>query len=138
MSVLESLQPIYEWFIADHWLWSVLGFTGTIFFSGRFLLQWYVSEKLGKSVIPIQFWYLSFCGGVLNVIYALHIMKWPIILGFLPTPFIAWRNLRLIKRHARELEAKLAAEEGTEILEGPIELESRDNASLELQSASGR
>lgn len=138
MPILEQLRPVYEWFIADHWMWSVLGFTGTLFFSGRFLLQWYVSERLGKSVIPVQFWYLSFCGGVLNVIYAFHIMKWPIILGFLPTPFIAWRNLRLIKKHNLEQARKLAEESGTEILEKPVDLPHDAEPPMELQSANGR
>ncbi|MBW2040244.1 MAG: lipid-A-disaccharide synthase N-terminal domain-containing protein, partial [Deltaproteobacteria bacterium] len=39
----------------------------------RFLIQWVVSEKKGKSVIPIYFWYLSLLGGLTLLTYAIHI-----------------------------------------------------------------
>ena len=34
----------------------------------RFLVQWIYSEKHKESVIPIQFWYLSICGGIILLI----------------------------------------------------------------------
>lgn len=113
---LEFMRPFYNWLTAEHWAWSLLGFAAAALFSGRFLLQWYVSERLGKSVIPVQFWYFSLGGGILYFIYALHVMKWPVILMAAPTAFIAWRNLQLIRKHHR---SHTKEEEGTEILEEP-------------------
>ncbi len=40
------------------WLYP-LGFIAGIAFAGRFLIQWYVSEKAKKSIVPRVFWQLS-------------------------------------------------------------------------------
>ena len=40
-------------------IFMVIGFLGQGLFASRFIIQWIYSEKKGKSVIPIQFWYLS-------------------------------------------------------------------------------
>ena len=57
------------WFGQEHRLfglnWSyltILGFLGNAIFSTRFLVQWIASEKRGKSVIPVSFWYWSIAG----------------------------------------------------------------------------
>jgi len=52
--------------------WSylvILGFIGQFVFGARFLVQWIVSEKKKRSVVPISFWYLSILGGVLLGLY---------------------------------------------------------------------
>ena len=79
--------------------WTIFGLTGNIMFTSRFVVQWYASEKLKQSVIPKNFWHLSFLGGVINLIYALHIGAIPFILGSLLPPVVAARNLILISRH---------------------------------------
>jgi len=117
----DTIRAVSDWFIADHWLWTAWGLAGQALFTGRFVLQWWVSEKLGKSVIPVQFWYFSLFGGIMIFIYSLHVTKLPFILGSVATPLIAWRNLRLIRKHRQELAAKLAAKEsGTEILDESV------------------
>jgi lipid-A-disaccharide synthase-like uncharacterized protein len=78
--------------------WTLFGLLGNALFTSRFVVQWYVSEKLGQSVIPKNFWHLSLVGGVIQLIYALHIGAIPIILGYLLPPVIAARNLILINR----------------------------------------
>lgn len=79
-------------------LWTVFGLIGNFIFSSRFFVQWYVSEKLGRSVIPISFWYLSMVGSIVTSIYAIHLGSVPYILGVLPPTFIYARNLFLIAK----------------------------------------
>ena len=38
----------------------------------RFLVQWLMSERARKSVMPVQFWYFSIGGGVIVLAYAIH------------------------------------------------------------------
>ena len=71
-------------------------------FASRFVVQWYVSEKLKRSVIPVQFWYLSIAGSIMMLIYAVYIGKVPLILGFLFPTVIYIRNLMLIRKGRRE------------------------------------
>jgi lipid-A-disaccharide synthase-like uncharacterized protein len=82
--------------------WTVLGLTGNLMFTSRFVVQWYVSERLKKSVIPGNFWRLSFIGGVINLVYAVHIGAIPFILGSILPPVIAARNLMLIAKNRRD------------------------------------
>ncbi len=65
------------------------------------MIQWYVSERLKQSVIPVQFWYLSIAGSVMMLIYAIYIGKVPLILGFLFPTIIYVRNLMLINKNKR-------------------------------------
>ena len=83
-------------------LWTLFGLAGNVMFTSRFVVQWYASEKLKQSVIPKNFWHLSMVGGVIQLIYALHIGYVPVILGYLLPPVIAARNLMLISRHERQ------------------------------------
>jgi lipid-A-disaccharide synthase-like uncharacterized protein len=78
--------------------WLIVGFIGQIFFSLRFLVQWIASEKKGKSVIPIHFWYLSLLGGLTLLSYAIHIKDPVFIVGQSMGSFIYIRNLILIYR----------------------------------------
>lgn len=62
---------LWNW-LASHFNVLVLfGLLGQALFMGRFLAQWWVSEKAGRSVIPEVFWYFSLAGGVVLFIYAL-------------------------------------------------------------------
>ena len=81
--------------------WTYFGLTANLLFASRFVVQWYVSEKLKRSVIPVQFWYLSICGSVMMLIYAIYIGKVPLILGFLFPTIIYIRNLMLIRKNKR-------------------------------------
>src|ERR1051325_2109242 len=53
-------------------LWVLLGFLAQFFFTMRFAVQWIASERVGKSVIPIAFWWFSIGGGLLLLVYALY------------------------------------------------------------------
>lgn len=86
--------------IPDVW-WLVLGFSGQLAFSARFLVQWLVSEARRESVIPIPFWYLSLVGGSLLFIYAIHRKDPVFIVGQGAGIFIYTRNLVLISRRRK-------------------------------------
>ena len=79
--------------------WTLFGLTGNLMWTSRFVVQWYASEKLKQSVIPKNFWHLSLVGGVIQLVYALHLGAVPVVLGAILPPVIAARNLMLIARH---------------------------------------
>jgi lipid-A-disaccharide synthase-like uncharacterized protein len=49
----------------------IFGFAGQFIFFLRFAVQWFASERRGRSHIPIAFWYLSLAGGAMSFVYAL-------------------------------------------------------------------
>lgn len=58
----------------------MLGFVAQAMFTGRFLVQWIESERQGKSVIPIAFWFFSIAGGLLLFAYAFY-RRDPVFIG---------------------------------------------------------
>ena len=79
----------------------VLGFVGQALFAGRFLVQWWKSERLGRSVVPLSFWLLSVAGGVLMLGYAILRRDPVFILGQAGGLIVYVRNLVLIRRWAQ-------------------------------------
>ncbi len=86
-------------------IWLGIGFFAQLMFSARFLVQWLASERAGKSIVPLLFWYLSIAGSTLLLAYAIHRKDPVFILGQSVGTFIYSRNLYLIRR-----EKKAAAE----------------------------
>ncbi len=77
-------------------IFMIIGFLGQGLFASRFIVQWIYSEKKGKSLIPIQFWYLSIFGGLGLLVYAISRQDPVIIIGQIFGIFIYSRNLYLI------------------------------------------
>ena len=77
-------------------LFLTIGFLGQGLFASRFIVQWIYSEKIGRSTIPIIFWYLSIFGGLGLLTYAIFRKDPVIITGQLFGIFIYLRNLILI------------------------------------------
>ena len=77
-------------------IFLIIGFTGQGLFASRFIIQWLYSEKLGKSSIPVIFWYLSIFGGIGLLTYAIFRQDPVIIVGQTFGIFIYIRNLYLI------------------------------------------
>jgi len=88
-------------------LWLAFGFLAQAMFFGRFLLQWIVSERERKSVIPVGFWWLSLTGGIMLFSYAVHRRDPVFIVGQAMGVLIYLRNLYFIylKRPKRKTEA---------------------------------
>ncbi|MEE9219744.1 MAG: lipid-A-disaccharide synthase N-terminal domain-containing protein [Acidobacteriota bacterium] len=78
-------------------LWIAIGFLGQIFFSARFLVQWWTSERRKRSVVPVSFWYFSLAGGLTLLMYALHRQDPVFIAGQAVGSLIYLRNLALIR-----------------------------------------
>ena len=77
----------------------IIGFTGQFLFASRFVFQWIYSERIGKSTIPLIFWYLSIFGGLGLLTYAIFRKDPVIITGQAFGIFIYLRNLVLIYRN---------------------------------------
>ena len=76
--------------------WVIFGLLGQIIFSLRFIIQWIVSERKGESHIPLPFWYLSLAGGLVLLIYAIHIKDPVFTMGQSVGLVVYIRNLMLI------------------------------------------
>jgi lipid-A-disaccharide synthase-like uncharacterized protein len=81
--------------------WLVLGFTAQALFSARFLVQWLASEKAGKSVVPLLFWYFSLVGSSLLLIYSVYRKDPVFIIGQSTGILIYTRNLHFIRREKK-------------------------------------
>ena len=82
--------------------WVLLGFAAQACFTARFAVQWLASERAGKSVIPIAFWWCSIGGGLLLLIYALYRRDPVFILGQGFGVFVYLRNLQFVLRERRK------------------------------------
>lgn len=97
---------LYDVFVAKFDLWLAFGIVAQILFAMRFIVQWIASEKAGKSVMPIAFWFFSMAGGTLTLIYGLVKREPVIIMGQALSIFIYIRNLQLIIKDSRRRKAE--------------------------------
>lgn len=79
-------------------IWVSIGLLGQLIFASRFIVQWIASERVGQSVVPVVFWYLSIMGSGVVLAYGLHKADPVIILGQMPGVLVYSRNLWLIHR----------------------------------------
>ena len=89
---------LHDVFVTNLDWWVVLGFAAQALFTMRFLVQWLASERAGRSVIPLAFWWFSIGGGLLLLVYALY-RKDPVFIagqGF--GVFVYLRNLYFVLR----------------------------------------
>ena len=79
-------------------LWVAFGLAGQLLFGSRFIVQWIASERKKVSYIPIVFWYLSLSGGIITLIYAIHIRDTVFTIAQGAGLMVYLRNLMLIYR----------------------------------------
>jgi lipid-A-disaccharide synthase-like uncharacterized protein len=89
----------FDWFYRDTRGWDAFGLVGNLLFGSRFVVQWLHSERHKRVIVPPIFWHLSFWGSIVALIYAFHVDKLPLILGYLFLPFLYARNLKLLRRN---------------------------------------
>ena len=77
-------------------IWLIIGFIGQTIFASRFLIQWIVSERASKSIIPNIFWWISIVGSLILLSYAIHKQDPVFIVGQSCGFLIYSRNLYLI------------------------------------------
>ncbi len=83
-------------------VWMVIGFLGQACFSARFLVQWLASERQGKSIVPVAFWYFSLAGGAILLVYAIARRDPVFITGQASGLFIYLRNLHFLRKEKRQ------------------------------------
>ncbi|NEW93110.1 lipid-A-disaccharide synthase N-terminal domain-containing protein [Rhodopseudomonas sp. BR0M22] len=97
---------LYDVFVAKFDFWLAFGLIAQLLFTARFLVQWISSERAGKSVVPMAFWFFSMGGGLMTLIYGIAKREPVIILGQAMATIIYVRNIMLIiKSHARGSES---------------------------------
>lgn len=92
-------------------VWVCVGFLGQGAFFGRMFIQWLVSEREKRSVVPEVFWWLSLLGGVTLFAYFAWRQDIVGVLGQTSGVVIYARNIRLIRKRLRR-EAREAAKAG--------------------------
>lgn len=81
--------------------WVIIGMIGQLMFTMRFVLQWFASEKVQKSVVPTSFWIFSILGGSIVLAYAIHKQDPVFIIGQSVGLLIYFRNLHFTFRERR-------------------------------------
>ena len=98
------IQAAVDWFGVDSGYevtWIVIGLAGQLLFSARFIIQWIASEREGRSIIPMAFWYFSIGGGLTLLAYAIYRQDPVFMLGQSTGVLIYGRNLYLIHGERR-------------------------------------
>ena len=85
-------------------LWMMFGLSGQLIFFSRWLIQWIISERNSKSVIPTPFWWFSLFGGLITFFYAYHISSFPFMLAQFTGIIIYTRNIYLIMKASKNHE----------------------------------
>jgi lipid-A-disaccharide synthase-like uncharacterized protein len=100
--MLESVQSFLGVSSSAELTWVMVGLIGQLAFTARFVVQWIASERIGRSTIPVAFWYCSIIGGAILLSYAIYRRDPVFILGQSMGVVIYARNLWLIRRERLE------------------------------------
>lgn len=95
---LFPLLHVETW--TEFW-WVVFGLSAQAMFMMRFVVQWLASERAGRSIVPVAFWYFSVAGGVMLFAYAVYRRDPVFVLGQSLGLVIYFRNLWLIHGEKR-------------------------------------
>jgi lipid-A-disaccharide synthase-like uncharacterized protein len=100
---------LQEWWnnatAASGWL-VVFGLLGQGMFAARFLVQWISSERAGRSVVPLSFWYFSMAGALMVMTYGFLKPDLVVLAGQLPSLLIYSRNIYFLRREERRQRAE--------------------------------
>ncbi len=86
-------------------VWVAIGLLGQVLFTGRMVVQWLVSERRKRSVVPVAFWWMSLIGATMLLVYFLWRRDIVGVLGQSTGWFIYVRNLWLIYRRPGRAQA---------------------------------
>ncbi len=99
------MTALFDWlntvFIEQFNFWIVLGFVAQGLFMMRFVIQWIASERVGRSIVPVAFWFFSIGGGSLLLVYAIQRQDPVFIAGQGLGLIIYFRNIWLIFKEKR-------------------------------------
>lgn len=74
------------------WIYCI-GFSAQIFYTGRVLVQWYLSEKHHRVESPGSFWVLSIIGSMILFVYGILRQDFSIIFGEILSYYIYMWNI---------------------------------------------
>lgn len=97
-------HPLFRVLSITSWsglIWVLIGFLGQALFFARMAVQWVVSEREKRSVVPRVFWVFSLAGALMLFVYFAWRRDIVGILGQTTGIVIYARNLRLIAKEAR-------------------------------------
>ena len=102
------LSAFIDWlravFIDNFDVWVIVGLVAQAMFMMRFVVQWVASERVGRSIVPVAFWFFSVAGGAMLLVYSIVRQDPVFIAGQSLGLLIYFRNLYLIFREKRGLE----------------------------------
>ena len=96
---------MYDVFVAKFDFWLGFGLVAQLLFTARFLVQWISSERAGRSVVPMAFWFFSMGGGLMKLVYGIVKREPVIIIGQGLATLIYLRNIALILKERRNRNA---------------------------------
>lgn len=104
MGVDPDPNWILRLLLVDNWtaaMLAIYGLAAQALFMSRMLVQWAASERAGRSVVPVSFWWLSLSGAVMLLVYGVLRQDVVIIVAQLFGFVVYLRNLMLIARERR-------------------------------------
>jgi lipid-A-disaccharide synthase-like uncharacterized protein len=99
-------EPLANWGGVVVHPWKVIGWTGALMFSARWLVQMIWSRRAGRPVFPIGYWWMSVAGSLMTLAYFIWGKNDSV--GVLQNLFpgaVATYNLCLEIRHRRAMRA---------------------------------
>jgi lipid-A-disaccharide synthase-like uncharacterized protein len=97
----EALREIMAKLYGPDAIWHAAGFLGQIVFTMRFVVQWIASEKQGKSIIPIHFWFFSIAGSLVLLVYSFWLRNPVFVVAQSFGCFVYVRNLTLLAKEKK-------------------------------------
>jgi lipid-A-disaccharide synthase-like uncharacterized protein len=98
------MSHLHQWWLGvslKELIWLVIGMAAQLMFSLRFVVQWIASERARRSIVPEAFWYFSFAGGAMLLMYAIYRLDPVFIVGQAAGLFIYARNIFFIREDKR-------------------------------------
>ena len=108
MPSLDELAAYFQITTAEDALWFGIGVSAQLAFTMRFLIQWIASERAGRSIVPVAFWYFSLGGGIVLFVYGLQRGEPVILLGQSFGIVVYLRNIWLIHAERRRERERLS------------------------------
>ena len=100
------MSALHDWWTnipTKELIWLTLGMLAQAMFTLRFVVQWVASERARRSIVPETFWYFSFLGGSMLLIYAIYRRDPVFIVGQASGLFIYSRNIYFLWQGKREM-----------------------------------
>jgi len=85
-----------------NFFWLGVGLGGQLLFSLRVAIQWWISERTGRCVVPTVYWVFGFCGGLCLLAYGWYRRDPVILVGQLFGSMVSIRNLMLSRVESGE------------------------------------